>query len=233
MLSVDKVRRTPAYTFAEAAHYLNIPASTLRVWCLGRTYPSADKQRAPLRPLFTKDGRPGEGLSFLNLVEAHVLASIRRFHNITPARVRRSLDFVQRRFKTDRPLIDIQFQTNGINLFVEHLNQLVNVSDAGQIEMAELIRAHLKRIERDPHGVPIKLYLITRPGYPGDAARVVVDPLVSFGRPVLAGRGVPTGVLADRFKAGDTLQDLADDFETTPAEIEEAIRCELDRHAAA
>ncbi len=79
----------------------------------------------------------------------------------------------------------------------------------------------------------MRLYLVTRSTGLGDQpAPVVVDPLVAFGRPVLAGRAVPTAVLADRFKAGDKLGDLAQDFDTTPQVIEEALRCEFSRKAA-
>ncbi len=31
---VDRLRRTPAYPFIDAAHYLNMPVSTLRSWCI-------------------------------------------------------------------------------------------------------------------------------------------------------------------------------------------------------
>jgi uncharacterized protein (DUF433 family) len=41
----------------------------------------------------------------------------------------------------------------------------------------------------------------------------------------LAGRGVPTAVLADRFKAGESLADMAQDYDTSTQVIEEAIRC--------
>jgi uncharacterized protein (DUF433 family) len=61
---------------------------------------------------------------------------------------------------------------------------------------------------------------------------VAMDPRIAFGRPVLVGTSVPTAVLADRFKAGDTLRDLADDYDTSPETIEEAIRCEFDQRAA-
>ena len=35
---VDRLRRTPAYPFIEAAHYLNMPVNTLRSWCVGQDY---------------------------------------------------------------------------------------------------------------------------------------------------------------------------------------------------
>lgn len=60
-----------------------------------------------------------------------------------------------------------------------------------------------------------------------------MDPQIAFGRPVLVGTAVPTSVLGDRFKAGDALTILAEDYGVHPATIEEAIRCEFHRHPAA
>jgi uncharacterized protein (DUF433 family) len=56
---------------------------------------------------------------------------------------------------------------------------------------------------------------------------VVIDPRVSFGRPVLAGTGIPTAVLAERYKAGEPIAALAADYHCDTAMIDEAIRCEL------
>ena len=61
---------------------------------------------------------------------------------------------------------------------------------------------------------------------------VVVDPRVAFGRPVLAGTHIPTEVIYQRFGAGESVEQLADDYDRTPSEIEEAIRCEQYGHAA-
>jgi len=44
---------------------------------------------------------------------------------------------------------------------------------------------------------------------------------------VLAGTGIPTAVLADRYKAGESMRDLSVDYECERDLIEEAIRCEL------
>ena len=61
-----------------------------------------------------------------------------------------------------RPLAEMQFQTDGVDLFVERLGSLINVSQDGQTEMAEMIRQHLKRIERNARGIPVKLFPFTR-----------------------------------------------------------------------
>ena len=232
-VNLDTLRRTPAYPFVEAAHYLNVSVSTLRSWCVGTTYgPAGDKKT--FKPVIALDGEPHEGLSFLNLVEAHVLVALRRKHRITLPKIREALLYIGTKLGMDRPLADARFQTDGVDLLVEHLDELVNVSRDGQWEMATLLRTYLKRIERDPSGIPVKLFPFTRNEVRDDSpAPVEINPQKAFGRPVLVGRSVPTAVLADRFKAGDPLSQLADDFEIPTEKIEEAIRCELDRRKAA
>jgi uncharacterized protein (DUF433 family) len=86
----------------------------------------------------------------------------------------------------------------------------------------------LDRIDRDPAGLPAKLYPFTRTL---DASRlaanpklVVMNPLVSFGRPSVG--GVSTQTIWSRFKAGDSPAHLADDYGLPVEAIEEAIRCE-------
>jgi uncharacterized protein (DUF433 family) len=223
--NLDQIRRTPAYTFGEAAHYLRLPKSTLRSWFLGQQ---------GFRSIIRLDGKPSEGPSFLNLVEAHVLAAIRRAHGVPMHKVRPALAYVQKELEIERPLVNAEFETNGLELFTKRLGQVVNVSRQGQLALAELLGAYLKRVERDARGIPIKLFLFTRKSTPGDSpAPVEVDPTVAFGRPVLRARGVATAILADRFKGGDTLAELAADYDVAKEDIEEAIRVELYNRVAA
>jgi uncharacterized protein (DUF433 family) len=232
-LNIDRIRCTPAYSFAEAAHYLKLPYSTLLSWFKGQACKHNDEPRRS-QSVIRMDGKPGQGPSFLNLVEAHILAAITREHRIPLQKVRRTLEHVERQLGLERPLISARFETDGVDLLVRELEKLVNVSQEGQLEIEPVVRTFLKRIKRDPAGVPIKLYPFTRKAVSDQEPEPVeIDPRIAFGRPVLAGRGVPTAVLADRFKAGDPLADLAQDYDTSTQVIEEAIRCELSRREAA
>ena len=67
---------------------------------------------------------------------------------------------------------------------------------------------------------------------PTDPKAVVFDPGVSFGRLVVVGTGVTTAAIADRFVAGDTIDDLVRDFRLDRRHVEEAIRCESLQKAA-
>ena len=226
----DDPRLVPAYSMAEAAHYLRMPEETLRSWVLGRFYPVAGQSKRS-RPLIHLDDPKRQYLSFINLVEAHVLAAIRRRHGVKLPKVRTALDYVKRQIQIEPPLIDQTFQTDRLDLFVERYGDLINASRKGQRAMKEIISVYLRRIERDAKGLPIKLYPFTRDTQSdvapqSDPRVVVMNPAVSFGRPVIAGTGIPVSSIYERYRAGDSVAELAQDFRLDTSAIEEAIRCE-------
>ena len=220
-------RDLPAYPVSKAAHYLYVPFATLRSWVAGRRYPKADGEGLFEPVIMAPQGKPLL-LSFTNLVEAHVLAAIRK-HGVRLPNIRSAIGYLQKHYGIDHPLADARFKTDGLNLFIEHLGQLVNVSMQGQLAMREVMEAHLQRVEHDQEGLAARLFPFTRFGATEvDQPRtVMIDPRIAFGRPVLAGTGIPTAVLADRYKAGDSMKELADDYDCDRELIEEAIRCEL------
>ena len=222
----DDPRLLPAYSVAEAAHYLRMPEGTLRSWVAGRLYPVAGQSKRS-RPLIHLAEPQRQYLSFINLVEAHVLAAIRRRHGVKLPKVRKALAY-HRHFQVDHPLIDQAFQTDGLDLFVECYGELINASQEGQHAMKEIIGVYLRRIEWDAKG---KLFPFTRDTQaevaPASDPRVVVmNPTISFGRPVIAGTGIPVSSIYERYKAGDSVAELAQDFHLEIGAIEEAIRCE-------
>jgi len=225
-------REIAAYTVGEAARYLGVPPSTIRSWFAGQSY-SHDGKTRRFQPVIRPADPHALGLSFSNLVEAYVLAAIRRKHRIGLPTIRKGLAYLIEKLGSPRPLLNAQFATKGAELLVEHLGEIINLSRNGQIEMAEMIMAYLERVERDAKGVPIKLYPFMRSQPLREQPRtVVIDPRVSFGRPVLVGTALPTAVLAEQFKAGDQPKDLAKEYGADEQAVWDAIRCELDLRAA-
>jgi len=216
------LREQPSYTISEAAHYLNMPQATTRYWATGQG------QYLPL--IKVPDHKPVL-LSFLNLVEMHVLAAIRREHAVPMPKVRAAIEWLEENTvdPADKrhPLISKQLDTDGLDLFVEQYGRLVNISQNGQVAMREVMSAALKRIERDLMGIPIKLFPFTRASIANAPTLVVIDPRLSAGRPVISGTGLSTEIIAERYKAGESVSELARDYEREADEIEEAIRCEL------
>lgn len=225
-------RELPAYSVREAAHYLQIPLATLRSWVRGRYYPT-EAGRKLFKPVILLPGNNESLLSFMNLVEANILAAIRRKHSVPLPKVRQALNYLREKFPSKHPLANHRFESDGLNLFVEKYGQLINVSRAGQLAIRQLLEAHLRRIERDAAGLPVRLYPFTRRLNLEEPKVVVIDPYVSFGRPVLVGTGIPTAVIAERYKVGESIDELASDYGRERLQIEEAIRCELQLKAVA
>lgn len=224
-------RELPAYSIPEAAQYLVIPTATLRSWVLGRAYPTQTGQRR-FEPVIELPDSKLPALSFVNLVEAHVLDAIRRQHKIALNKVRRATRYLKNRFRSRHPLADQTFETDGLDLFIQEYGKLIAISKNGQLAMRELLEAHLRRIDRDKSGVAVRLYPFTRKREPDEPKFVVIDPAISFGRPVLQGTGIATAVVAGRYKAGESIEELAADYGRGTHEIQEAIRCELHDIAA-
>jgi uncharacterized protein (DUF433 family) len=224
-------REFPTYSVAEIAHYLQIPQTTLRSWVVGRGYRTGDGTRF-FEPLITLPDLNRPLLSFVNVAEVHVLDAIRRQHQIHLAKIRQVLQYLRQHFPSRHPLADQKFETDGLDLFIQQYGQLINISRLGQLAMRSLLEAHLQRIERDPQGIAMRLYPFTRKRLHDEPRFVVIDPYVSYGRPVLTSSGIATAMIAERYKAGESVDGLADDYGRVRLEIEEAIRCELQIEAA-
>ena len=223
-------RTIPIYGTPEAARYLRIPERTIQSWVFGRSYDTnrGSKQTPSLVPLARGSNNT---LSFINLLELHVLGAIRRDHRVDMKRVRTALNYLKEKFGSEHPLVDEAMETDGKSLFVMKYGRLINASQDGQVAMAEILKDHLERIERDENGLAIRLYPFTRKETHGAPKLITIDPLVAFGRPVIVGSRATTVDVADRFKAGESPSSLAEDYGRTPEEIWEAIRCELETAA--
>lgn len=231
-------REIPTYNIAEVARYLCIPRKTLSQWTQGRTYKTRwqTKFAKPVIILAEND-LEYPMLSFMNLLEAHMLDSITRRHNIQLQDVRWAMEQLGSIFPASRhPLIEKEFETDGKNLLLEHLGKLINLNRGGQYEMRVLIDEYLQRIQRDKLGTAVRLYpFIVKPKTEppqqihAQSKGIMIDPLISFGRPVIAGTGIPTSIIAERRWAGESLASLAKDYGRTEEEIKEAVEYEDQR----
>ena len=222
----------PAYRGAEVAHILALPYGTVTAWSFGQDYKQQDGSPKRFVAVIQPADKANKLLSFTNLCELHLLAVIRRRHRITMPQVRKSVDYLRQQLGVDRPLASSRFLTNGVALFVEHAGQLLNVSQSGQQALRADFEKALTRIQFGENGNPVTLFPYTR--LHTDAEQplsVLVDPLRAFGRPVVSGAFVRTEVIEQRFRAGDGIAAMAQDYGVSASEVEEALRFESRRAA--
>jgi uncharacterized protein (DUF433 family) len=215
----------PTYSLSEAAHYLRLPVATIRSWAIGRQYPT-QFGAADFRPLIDIADPHGRLLSFRNLGELHVLGSIRHVHQVKLPAVRQAIEYLRNRFQSNHPLLERAMLTDGKDLFIEQYENLVNISQDGQMAMRQIMAVYLKRIEWDRHGIPVRLFPFTRDRYKESPIIISIDPKIRFGKPCISGTRIPTAIIAERHQAGDSIVLLADDYGRKAEEIEEAIRYE-------
>jgi uncharacterized protein (DUF433 family) len=196
----------------------------LRLWACG------DGER---KALFTPASRTPPLLSFSNLIEAFVLASMRQVHGISMQRVRKALHYVGNQLGHKRPPIHAGFRTDGVSLFVQQADRLLNVSADGQTVLREVVEASLQRIDWEG-GFAARLYpwVRVRGGAAAQEPRtIVIDPRRGFGQPSIAGTGIEARIVAGRYRAGESILVLAEDYRVGLEQVEDAIRCET-REAA-
>jgi uncharacterized protein (DUF433 family) len=162
-------------------------------------------------------------LSFWNLVEAHVLRALRSDHGVPVKAVRQALDYAERQLEIDHLLLRRELCTDAGQLFLDRYGELIDLSASGQLAMRRVLAEHLKRVEWDPWQFPVRLYPFLSSGAQLAEMPIAIDPTISFGRPVVLRKGISTGIIAERLDAGETVADLAADYDLTPAEIEQAV----------
>jgi len=214
--AINDTMETPIYGLSEAAQYLRVPLNTLRYWVRGG---------GPVPPLIRLASSDLSRLSFTNLLECHMLSSMRAIYDVRIPKVRKALVTLAKYVQHKHPLVEQAFQTNRRDLFIEHLGKVVNLSKDEQILIPGVMELYLERIERDPKGL-FKLYPFVMGRSHEEPKLIQINPAVGFGKPVIAGTGISTAVVASRFNARELVGDLAIEYGVTPRQIEEAIRWE-------
>ena len=215
------LRDQPAYGLAEAARYLKLPTPTLRSWVAGRAYPKA-KGIGHFRPLIHPPLATPPTLSFWNLIEAHVLRSLRIEHAVTIKAVREALDYAERTLKIKRLLLSRDLRTDAGRLFLDKYGELIDLPASGQLAIRLAFEQHLKRVEWDEWKFPVRLYPFVSADTPTPRT-IAIDPKIAFGRPVVARAGVSTAAITQRIDAREAAEEVAADYDLTVEEVEQAV----------
>ena len=215
-------RDQSAYGLAEAARYVKLPVATLRSWVAGRAYPKAKGAVGQFRPLIHPPRRQPPVLSFWNLIEAHVLRSLRTEHGVSLKAMRQAVVYAERRLSINRLLLRKELRTDAGRLFLDRYGELIELSASGQLAMRKLFEEHLKRVEWDEWQFPVRLY----PFVSADTLAprtIAIDPKIAFGRPIVARAGVSTAAIAGRIDAREATAEVAKDYDLTVEEVEQAV----------
>ncbi|MGW1032322.1 DUF433 domain-containing protein [Streptomyces antibioticus] len=182
-------------TPAEVASHLEIPQSTLSSWLEDRAAgASLVHQVKRLR-----EGQPS--VPFIGVAEAYVLRSLRSM-GLRMSEIREAAAAVRDAFDTPYGLVSRRIATDGVSLWAPGHRAL---SD------------HLRRLTWEPgDNFPSSLRLRQYP----DSVPVVIDPRFGHGLPVVAANRVPVRAITDLWEAGESVEDIAYDYDMTPEQVD-------------
>lgn len=215
------LRDAPAYSVTEAGRYLRLSPATLRSWFIGRQYETT-QGRAEFQPVLRPARRRPPTLSFANLIEAHVLRSLRTEHGVPLVAVRQALSWAEKELSIENLLLREELCTAGGEIFLDRYGELINLSASGQLAMRRMFDTHLQRVEWGELRLPVRLYPFMV-AEQIDAKPILIDPEISFGRPVISRAFISTRTLLDRIDAGEGVDEVAADYEISSEAVEEAI----------
>lgn len=215
-------RKIPSYRLADASRYIGVSAATLRSWFKGRGYPTKAGLRRSPAILHSDDP---DLLSFLNVVQAHVLQGIRKRYHIPMHRVRDALEYLHGSFGDLEVLASAGFFHDTQHLLMKVEDRLISLSERGQTVSEEVLRQYLHRLKYGPDGLAIRLYpFLYKAHILYEPQHIMIDPSIAFGKPCLTRLGIKADVIADRFLSGERMESIAEDYGANVEEIEEAVR---------
>lgn len=229
----------PLYTIGDAAEIVDVPPSTLASWAKGyirRSPTRPDVRGEPVITYIEPRRQRDASIPFVGLVEALVLAAIRR-GGVPLQRVRPALAELERTIGIQHALASRRLFTDGAELLFDFAAQHADTDEGksvrdlvvvrnGQRVFAEVIDEYLQRIQYAADGYP---ELIKVPRY-GDA-QVIADPRRSFGDPIFERGGARVKDVLERFWAGESIDDLTEEFGVPADQLEEVLRAASRRAA--
>jgi uncharacterized protein (DUF433 family) len=177
-------------------------------------------RRPPVTTGLDRDGT----VSFIDLIEVVAIGRLKEL-GLPLSEIRKIVAECQEDLGYSRPLTSLKFKTDGKETFVSFGDQLLGLRKRrGQRAWNEILEPFLEELDyRDAYA--------SRWWPMGRDKPIVIDPDYGFGLPVVAKSGVRTEILLERFEAGDSVEQIADDFNLNAADVKEAIDYEKTRAA--
>ncbi len=218
---------SPLYTQAEAARYVDMPATTLRDWA----HPHRGRAGRPMVTSLRAASARRLTVPFIGLAEAMFLSALRRA-GVPMQQIRPALAMVEDRLGVAHALASRRLFALGPQLLWEvsaegelgadQRRALIVLRD-GQYVFREVVERYLRRIEYAEDDYAARL---RPPQY--EVADVLIDPEINFGVPYFAVSGAPLYAVLSRLRAGESIPEVAEDFELPEDQVAEvADRAEL------
>ncbi len=211
------------YSPSEVERLTGISASKIIRWFRGHSVGSKRYEA-----LWTPSMRSSDNklyLSFRDLTEARV-ADVFLRKGLSAQKVRRAIQLAQVELGETRPLSSARFRTDGRTIFLQVADEdgdgerdLLLDLFKSQLAFKRIIEPSLKDVDFSD-SAPSRWWIL------GRDKRILVDPSRAFGRPIEEESSVPTGILANAFRAEGSVSGAAKAYNVSPSAIRRALEFE-------
>jgi uncharacterized protein (DUF433 family) len=209
------------YTLQEAERLTGADAREVSRWLFG--YSSKDGVRPPLwtTQLAELDQKI---IGFRDLLELRVVKAFRN-HNVSLPVIRAALENAKAIFGSDYPFTANRFLTDGKSVFYEALRE------HGEVELTDLVKRQLvfENIVRPElyAGIEFTAQGQAKRWFPlKQSGAIVLDPEISFGKPVLTAYGIRTDLIAETYRVEKSKKMAASLYSIPISAVDAAIRYE-------
>ena len=137
--------------------------------------------------------------------------------------VRDAVALAQEELGINRLLISPDLRTSAQKPFLDRYTDLLELTRSQQIAIRSVLSQYLERVAYDHSKLPFEFYPFERSPKNRDRRVILLSPFVSFGRPVLARRGITTRAVSQRLDAAEPPRLIMADYEISSDELEEAV----------
>lgn len=211
------------YTIPDAARILGLSLPKVRRWLKGsETFDTTEE--SPARYGIDNYGIKGVGLEkhmdFLSLIEIYTVMRLRELKVSFPT-IRRARADLAERLGVNHPFAAQSLFVDGAKLLTENDNLHYELGTNGQIAIRMVLEPFLLRVDFET-----STRMAERLHPLGRERKVIVDPRRAFGRPVVDGTAITTEALASLYKGGESIEDLAQQFDLKEVAIHDALEFE-------
>lgn len=207
---------TPAYLVGESAKYARTSSQTVTNW--------ERLKGNRLNVVTPRD--PRAALSYFQLIEVGVVAAMRKA-GVKLDRIRVAREYLSEQFDSQYPFVEYRFKTDGKNLFLNYdqitgahdRDKLLVVTENGQFAWTSILSRLLEEFEYDTILGQVSGWKVA-----GKDSPVFIDPRIAFGAPNV--EGIATWVIRGRWQSGESIADIADDYDIAPQLVVSALKFE-------
>jgi uncharacterized protein (DUF433 family) len=214
-----------AYTLPDAARLLGLPLARIGAWVRGTAEVSGHRH-LPAGPFPSRAEGRDRYVNFYTLIELFTVAELRRL-GVSMKTLKANRTELSERFSTAYPFALRGLLTDGRRLLKELGEQvLLELGSGGQSAFEAVVTPFCHRLDFDASSDLASRYFPL-----GRKIPVIVSPAHAFGRPVIAGTNLPTETIASLVRGGESLDDIAAEYQLSREEVDHAWRFE-ERRAA-